>query len=474
MPKYTDDSGRSKVAEFPGWKRQLAQRKDGTPYPDERNVRIALETAPELKGMLQYDEFSDRVELTRPLPGDKRDVDDALFQDDPRITWADHHVVDLTVWLTEQGFTNLRKTTVHDTVVLVAKHNTCHPVRQYLNDCLTCWDNVKRLDGWLNAYLAATDHPDYLKAVGPKFLIGAVARIFEPGCQMDSILVLEGKQGCGKSTAVRILAHEWARDLTGDLALKDAAVCIQSVWIGEMSELSALRRSEQEAIKGFISRRIDHYRPPYGHNAVDRPRHSVFIATTNENEYLQDNTGSRRFWPVACQKIDLPALTRDVDLLWGEAVERYREHEPWHLTDHQARRAGIVQADRQRLSTIDIDVLQYADDLLARGVRRIEMRQLLADVFQRSTREDPATAGSLAGQAARCLIRDGWRRLPPTGRGLTRVQAYAYEGADPYEPDPPEPSQPSQPSQPNSPDNGSQGSQPSQGNYTDFEDKLPF
>ena len=100
---------------------------------------------------------------------------------------------------------------------------------------------------------------------------------------MDSILVLEGEQGKGKSTAVRILGADlWARDITGDLSSKDAAVGIQSVWIGEMAELSSLRRSDQETVKGFISRRIDHYRPPYGRNSIDRARHTVFVATTNE------------------------------------------------------------------------------------------------------------------------------------------------------------------------------------------------
>src|SRR5207302_2361727 len=172
----------------------------------------------------------------------------------------------------------------------------------------------------------------YFEAAGPKFLMGAVARVFAPGCQMDTILVLEGDQGLGKSTAVQFLGgHEWVRDITGELHTKDAALNIQGVWIGEMAELASIRKSDQEIIKGFISRRIDHYRPPYGRNSVDRPRHTVFIATTNESEYLQDPAGARRFWPVECTRIDLVGLERDRDQLRPEAVGLYRARKPWHL-----------------------------------------------------------------------------------------------------------------------------------------------
>lgn len=466
------------VAEFPGWKRALARRKNGDPQPDERNVRIALEEAPELKGILQYDEFCDRIELTRPLPGMPREPDDRLFGDDAAQAWTDEHVTELTMWLSAQGFVGLRRNTVQDTVIAVAKRRSYHPVVSYLVKAREAWDLKPRLETWLRVYLGAKDHAAYLEDVGPKFLVGAVARIFEPGCQMDSILVLEGEQGKGKSTAVRLLGNvHWARDITGDLGNKDAAISIQNVWIGEMPELSSLRRSDQEAVKGFISRRIDHYRPPYGRNSVDRARHTVFIATTNESEYLQDATGARRFWPVECAAIDLPALKRDLCQIWGEAVARYEARDPWHLDEVQIRRATLEQASRQRLSTVDVDVLQYADLLLASGIRRIEMRQLLAEVFDLATKKDPGKAGALAFQAQRALIRDGWKRLKPTGRGHNRVQAYEAPAHDPRA----ETSQGSQGSQGKSDiykesvSDPSQGSQASQGgNGVGRHEDIPF
>src|SRR4029077_4790444 len=183
------------VAECPGWKRSLALRKTGTPFPDERNVRIALNEAPELKGILQYDEFSDSIELTRPLPGMPRDALNALFRDDEPMPWRDIHVSELVMWLTEQGMIGLRRNVVQDTVIAVAQRHAYHPVRSYLAEGIPGWDAKPRPSGWLAQYLGATDDPDYLAAVGPKFLIGAAARAMEPGCQMDSILVLEGEQG---------------------------------------------------------------------------------------------------------------------------------------------------------------------------------------------------------------------------------------------------------------------------------------
>lgn len=418
----------AEVLEFPDWKRQLVRRKNGDIQPDERNVEIALAHAPPLARLLFYDEFRDRIYLRRPLPNMPRDSLDQFFGDDEPAPWADEHLTLLLIWLLEQGFVSLRRYTVQDTVIAFAKRDTVHPVRSYLEEVRGTWDGQGRLATWLKTYLGAKDHAAYLEAVGSKFMIGAVARVMQPGCQMDSMLVLEGGQGTGKSSAVAVLGHEWTADVTGDLASKDAAIHIQGVWLGEMSELSALRRSEQESIKGFISRRIDRYRPPYGRNAVDRPRQCCFIATTNENDYLKDPTGARRFWPVECGNIDLPSLRRDRDQLWGEALARFKERLPWHLTGIETRSAAIEQAARHPLSPVDCVVLEYADTLLASGVRIIEMRQLLRDLFDLDTREDCGRAGALATQAARALTREGWIRLKPVGRGRTRKQQYRFDG----------------------------------------------
>lgn len=408
------------------WKRRLAKKpKGGEFYPDERNVWIALALAPELHEILQYNEFSDYIELRRPLPGMPKEIDYELFKDYPPTPWNDEHVTELIRWLTQQGFTYLKRGVVQDTVVACAKRRSYHPVREYLDSLQ--WDGTERLTTWLKVYLGAKNHAAYLELVGPKWLTGAVARIYEPGCQMDTILVLEGEQGEGKSSACQILGRtQWTRDCTGDLSVKDAAIHIQSVWIAEMAELTSLRRGQQEGVKAFISRRIDHYRPPYGRNAVDRPRHTVFIATTNENEYLVDETGARRFWPVETSVIDLMALERDVDQLWAEAVCCYRDKQVWHLSKDERLVVAIEQVPRQRMSEPERVVLEYADSVLKNGEQTIVMGTLLAEVFTIDTRKDPQKAGALATQAARALTRGGWRGQKPTGRGPNRKKTYRY------------------------------------------------
>lgn len=417
------------IANQPDWVRKLVcKKRGGEPYADERNVRIAFNFAPELAGILQYNEFSDRIELKRPLPGMPRDVTHDEFDDYPPMPWQDEYITEVIMWLTTAGMVYLRRGVVQETVIAVAKRNAYHPVRDYLLDCYRDWDKQPRLLTWLKIYLGAKDAAAYLEAVGRKFMIGAVARIFQPGCQMDTILVLEGEQGLGKSTAVSILGGEWSRDIVGDLANKDAAVAIQDVWIGEMGELTALKRGDQEAAKGFISRRIDHYRPPYGRNAVDRPRHTVFIATTNEYDYLQDPTGARRTWPIECAMIDLAALKRDVRQLWGEAMAAYYDKEPWHLTDAETRCARVEQVKRSRTTETDAVVLEWADKMVGVGRKTITMREVLAEVFEISPRSEPAKAGGIAREASRALMREGWRRDKPKGYGQNRTQSYTFVG----------------------------------------------
>ena len=181
---------------------------------------------------------------------------------------------------------------------------------------------------WLPRYLGADTDPEYLDAVGTAFLVSAVARIYEPGCQADHMLVFSGGQGIGKTRATQILGWPWTTDSVPDLHSKDSAIHLQGVWLVEMAELAALRKSEIESTKAFISRRVDRFRPPYGKRTVEIPRQCVFVGTTNEATYLKDPTGNRRFWPVQIANVDFATLEKGRDKLWAEAVELYRQGAP--------------------------------------------------------------------------------------------------------------------------------------------------
>jgi predicted P-loop ATPase len=216
---------------------------------------------------------------------------------------------------------------VHQAITLRAHERAFHPIRDYLGS-LT-WDGRPRLDAWLTTYLCVDPTP-YTKVIGRMFLIAAVARVFRPGAKADYVIILEGVQGAGKSRACAALGGEWFSDCLPDVTRdKDAAQHLLGKWIIEISELSALSRAESEAMKSFISRQVERYRPPYGCEEVTEPRQCVFVGTTNMSTYLSDDSGGRRFWPVKVGRIDVERLAADRDQLFAEAVVAYRAGEPW-------------------------------------------------------------------------------------------------------------------------------------------------
>ena len=206
------------------------------------------------------------------------------------------------------------------------------------------WDKTPRLDHWLSRYCGAEDNI-YVREVARCWLLGSVARAYKPGCKFDFCLVMEGEQGIGKSTALEILSNGWIVQLK-TFDDKKAIENIQGKWIVEIEELDAFRKSETETIKSFISASKDRYCLKYIKYAQDWPRTCVFAGTTNKTDYLKDETGNRRFWPVWCDHIDLEALSNDRDQLLAEAVHRYRQNEPMLLNQEAQRIAKEQQDDR--------------------------------------------------------------------------------------------------------------------------------
>jgi len=235
-----------------------------------------------------------------------------------------------------------------------------HPIQDYLHG-LT-WDGVARLDTWLTVYCHVADTP-YSRAVGSKTLIAGVARIEDPGCKVDTLPILQGAQGLGKSQALRTLTGDaWFTDGLPDLHNKDAAQALLGTWVVELSELSQFQRSEIETVKAFISRQADHYRPSYGRRAATFPRQQIFVASSNEDHLFKDRTGNRRYWPVTvAAPCDLAALQRDRDHLWAEAVVRYRAGEAWHLDPDTEALAREEQASRLEPDDWEEPVLTYTE-----------------------------------------------------------------------------------------------------------------
>ena len=217
-------------------------------------------------------------------------------------------------------------------------------------------------------YLGAEDSP-YTRAVTRKTLVAAVARIYRPGCKFDHMLTLRGRQGIGKSALIAKLGGEWFSDSFVTMQGKDAYEQLQGPWIVEVGELAGMRKAEAETIKLYISKQVDRFRPAYGRRTQEFPRQCIFIGTTNEEQFLRDTTGNRRFWVV-----DIPnAPTRDmweeltpetVRLIWGEAVQMYQKGEPLFLSPELERTARDVQAAYEEENSKQGLVERYLDRLL--------------------------------------------------------------------------------------------------------------
>lgn len=279
-------------------------------------INMFVDPESELYGLLGFNEFTADVVLLKKAPWQASD--ETIY------TWTDAEALRCKYWLAKVRRFEPQTTILHEAAVVAARYCSFHPVRHYLESLE--WDRYPRLDKWLHTICGAPDDL-YCQAVGAKSLIAAVARIYEPGCKFDYMLVLEGPQGSGKSTVCNLLGGLWYGDLTLDVGNKDVIDIMRGNWIIEISEMECTRRTETQALKAFLSRRVDRVRLAYARIAQDFQRQSVFIGTINpeaDGGYLKDTTGNRRFWPVATTNINLDALRQIRDQLWAEAVVRYK------------------------------------------------------------------------------------------------------------------------------------------------------
>jgi len=333
----------------------LATDSHGTILKTLPNVIAIIGSDPEWAGVLGYDAFACREVYRRPPPWFEADAP-AI----DRETIEDSDEGRIMSWIQRRTGVAMRRELVRDAIAIVAQRNAFHPVREYLDACRASWDGAPRMPLAAVSYLGAEPDDAHAAAAVYRWLIAAVKRVYEPGCQSDSMLVLEGEQGIRKSSALRALASDrWFADDIGDPGNKDSADALRGKWIIEIGELR-WRRSDEDTRKAFLSRRIDHYRPAYGHRTLDIPRQCVLAATTNQADWQTDASGARRYWAVACSTISLDGLRRDRDHVWGEAVWRYQSGEQSWLTDEESKTHREALHERREADPWEAPILEWA------------------------------------------------------------------------------------------------------------------
>lgn len=352
----------------PEWRERLQMSSTGAIKSNLFNAITAVRGIRPISDRFWWDDFRHRILVSGKLPW-KSDTDER--------SWSDYDDAKLTEYV-QASDVPVTLDLVQRAVVTVSMEQRRNCIQEWL-ECLR-WDGTPRIGKWLTYHLGVEESP-YSDAVGRAWLISAVARAMQPGCKADCVLILEGYQGIGKSSAMRALAGaEYFTDEIGDLGSKDAALQMQGAWVVELAELDVVSRSAIERTKAFLSRSTDRYRPPYGRHVIDQPRQCVFVGTSNDVEF-RDATGNRRFWPVEVRHIDMDGIKAEREQLWAEALTAYRAGEPWWLTDRDV----IEEAKEQQANRMQAEVWGDVLSEWLSGKDKTTVNELLRDALKVET-----------------------------------------------------------------------------------------
>lgn len=318
--------------------------------PIAANVTTILDNDERWSGVIAYDEFATDVVALKEPPWRACDVPQGGAAPGD---WTPDDLTRLQTWLSAEYGMDVAPDTIMAAVNVVAKRRRIHPVKAWLESIR--WDGKPRLPTWLVDVMGVKDTP-YARAIGTAWAVSAIARIYAPGCKVDTVLVLEGNPGTFKSSVLRALVgDEWFFEMSvTDVSNKDAMQILRRKWIAEFPEIDSLQRYEQAAVKSYFSRQVDRYRPSFGKAASDFPRQVTFAATTNKRDgWITDETGGtgRRMLPIWCNRGDVDCARAMREQFWAEARARFESGERWHFTDPAlvaavaAEQAARLQAD---------------------------------------------------------------------------------------------------------------------------------
>ena len=339
------------------WMEKLEIDKRGVPVSSARNCMLILDNDPNLQGIAyNYMMRCYEVKQEHPLPWPTQDK-----------YWRDVDFSLLYGYLCETYRVSFTDRAMMSSFYSAAANRRFHPLKDYIRS-LPAWDGIQRVDSLLIRILGAPN-TEYVRTVTRKTLVGCICRALEPGCKLDTVLVLDGKPGIGKSTLLRKLGKEWFSDSLSltDTRDKTAAEKLQGVWIMEIGEMQGTRKADVDILKGFLSRQVDEYRPAFGREVEHRPRMTAIFGTTNTvTGFLRDTTGNRRFWPVPVRGGEGPwnMTDEEVDQIWAEALMMQAEGETVYLDAEMEKEAERMQREAMEEDDRESLVEKYLETLL--------------------------------------------------------------------------------------------------------------
>lgn len=346
-PKPSQEMIVKRNEEVEAWpeREQLIVDEDGVNKKVGYNWTLFTRTHPQLRGVFRLNTFANNIELMRPPPWDNGKFPRFIRETD--YTFLAH-------WFEQMWRSPMKVSPLREAVAAAAYAARYDPLEDYINGLE--WDGVPRIDRWLHTYVGTVDS-HYTRRVGAMWLVSGIARGLEPGCKVDTALVLESSQGQKKSSLFHaIFGNDWFNDQMPRLDDKDASIALAGRWGIEFAEMHSIGKSTADAAKAFMSRKVDRYRPPYGSVTADFPRRCIFGGTVNPDGggYLLDPTGNRRWWPVRLispSKVDL--VVRDRDQLWAEALVRYNETHCWWIDEASEENLLHFKPEQQRRTERD-------------------------------------------------------------------------------------------------------------------------
>ena len=392
-----DAEGEQKaVGENANWQEGLDIDRHGKVKDTLGNLALILRNDPRLKD-IAYNIHRSGIDIRRDAEGKT-----TLPWTQLKPGWNESDLGSLQIYL-ERVYGLYTPSKLKGILLAIAAERSYHPIRDYL-EALPEWDGVPRVETLFIDYLGSPDTL-YIRAIARKMMVAAVARIYEPGVKFDSVVVLNGPQGMGKSSFFAKLGGKWFSDsLTiSDMKDKAAPEKLQGYWILELGELAGLKKMDVETVKAFITRQDDKFRHSYGYSVEDHPRQCIIVGSTNNGDgFLRDVTGNRRFWPVTCTT-NSPHRPWEVESivpqLWAEAQVLYRTGEQLYLSPEEEKQAGMEQTAALESDVREGMIAEYLDKLLPEDWDRMDLAERRGFL-----RGDPFTGGNRVGTVQRTTV----------------------------------------------------------------------